>query len=377
MNSNMHLIRNVISCFLLFFSNSNYAQNIFANPGFEDINNCIEYQADCAPEAWFNIPATNHLVKGRFAQRPVLGQMVLLVPVGNVLQTFNNKRRFVYTLLTCPLADGEKYSLSFYINTANKPFGKLDFYFSEKEPTLSSFNFLNKTPAFTITPQQIDDDHKLGWKHVLYEFTAVGNQRFCVIGNFSPLQQVYEMKDAMNSSGDVFYFIDEILLKPFSDIALCAGYNDNIQKMYAQNYRHTDDITIVKDTPVILKKPRFIADTVTIPSVLFEVNSAVLKPAIIKILDSVINKISNVKIAKIEINGHTDNTGTVATNEALSISRAESVKKYLDEKLPQLSGQSFVSGKGQNFPVAGNETENGRRKNRRVEIILTTVSFQD
>jgi len=373
----MHLIRNVFYCCLLLFSADVYAQNLFPNPGFEDLNNCVEYHADCAPEAWFNIPATNHLVKGRLAPRPVLGHMVLLVPVGSVLQNFNNKRRFVYTLLTCPLVNGEKYSLSFYINTAKKPFEKLDFYFTDKEPTLGSFNAFNKTPTFTITSQHIDDDYKLGWKHIQYEFTAAGNERFCVIGNFTPLQEVYEMKDAMNSSGDVFYFIDEILLKPVSNIAVCAVYNDNIQKMYSQNYRHTDDVTVVKDTPVIAKKPHFISDTVTIPSVLFDVNSAMLKPAIIKILDSVISKMVIDKIAKIEINGHTDNTGTVTTNEALSLSRAQNVKKYLDEKLPQVSAQLFVAGKGQNFPVADNRTEPGRRKNRRVEIILTTVYFQD
>lgn len=373
----MNLIRIFFSCWFLFIYNNGNAQNLFANPGFEDINNCTEYHADCAPEAWFNIPATIHLVKGRFAQRPVLGHMVLLVPVGNVVLTFSAKKRFIYTLLTCPLLVGEKYSLSFFINTANKPFEKLDFYFTDKEPTLSSFNTLNKSPSFTLSSQNIDDDYKLGWKHVQYEFTADGNQRFCVVGNFSPLQQNYEMKDAMNAGGDVFYFIDEILLKPISNIALCPDYNDNIQKMYVQNYRHSDDITFVKDTPVIAKKPHFIKDTVTIPSVLFEVNSAVLKPAIIKILDSVINKISNIKIAKIEINGHTDNTGTVAVNEALSLSRAVSVKKYLAEKVPESSDRLFVSGKGQNLPVAENNTENGRRKNRRVEIILTTVIFKE
>lgn len=373
----MYLIRNTLFCCVLFFCNNVYAQNLFANPGFEDINNCVEYHADCSPEAWFNIPATNYMVKGRFAQRPVLGRMVLLIPVGNVLKTFNDKRRFVYTLLTCPLVNGEKYSLSFFINAASKPFEKLDFYFTDKEPILSSFNSLNKIPAFTITPQNIDDDYKQGWKHVLYEFTAVGNQRFCIIGNFLPLQQIYEMKDAMNSAGDFFYFIDEILLKPVSAIPLCAGYNNNIQKMYAQNYRHTDDVAIAKDTPAVVKMPRFITDTVTIPSVLFDVNSAILKPAIIKILDSVIKKIGNDKIAKIEINGHTDNTGTVKINEALSLARAESAKKYLDEKLPQFSDRLFVAGKGQNFPVADNKTEGGRRKNRRVEIILTKVSIEN
>ncbi len=373
----MYKCRLVFSFYLLLIFHKAPGQNLFANPGFEDINNCIEYHADCAPEAWFNIPATNYLVKGRLAQRPVIGNMVLLVPVGSVLQKFNNKRRFVYTLIACPLVNGEKYRLSFYINTANNPFEKLDFYFTEKEPTLGNLNVLNKTPTFTITPQHIDADFKLGWKHVAYEFTANGNLQFCVIGNFSPLQQVYEMKDAMNGSGDVFYFIDEILLKSLSGIPLCAGYTNNIKKMYAQDYRHTDNITVVKDTPVIVKKRWFITDTVTIPSVLFNVNSALLKPAIIKILDSVINNISGTNIVKIEINGYTDNTGTVTRNEALSLSRAESVKKYLEEKLPQLSTQLFVSGKGQNFPVAGNETETGRRKNRRVEIILTTVEIQN
>lgn len=373
----MHKTRLLFSVSLLFVFHNAPCQNLFANPGFEDVNNCVEYRTDCAPEAWFNIPAVNYGVKGRFAPRPVLGDLLLMLPVGNVLQNFNSKRHFVYSMLTCPLVTGEKYKLSFYINAANQTFEKLDFYFTEKEPTLSNLNVLNKTPTFTITPQHIDADFKLGWKHVAYEFTANGNQQFCVIGNFSPMQQVYEMKDAMNASGDVFYFIDEILLKPLSNSTLCAGYDDNIKKMYAQNYRHKDDITVVKDTPVIVKKPTYITDTVTIPSVLFDLNSAVLKPAIFKILDSVINNVSSNKIVRIEINGHTDNTGTVARNETLSLSRAESVRKYLEEKLPQFSGLLFVSGKGQNFPVAGNETETGRRKNRRVEIVLTTVSTQN
>jgi len=354
-----------------------HAQNLFANPGFEDINICTEYHASCAPEAWFHIPATVYPLRGSSAQRPVLGHKFMVLPVASVLPGFNNKRRFVYSMLTCPLVKGEKYNLSFYITAAGKPFERLDFYFSEKEPTLYNFNVLNKTPTFIITEQHIDAVYKTVWHHVQYEFTAGINAQFCVIGNFSALRRVYEMKDAMNASGDIFYFIDEITLKPLSDNNLCPGYNDNIQKIYAQDYRHTDNITIVKDTPVIVKKPRFIKDTVTIPSVLFDVNSTLLKPAIVKILDSVVDKLSTLRVAKIEINGHTDNTGTIVKNEALSLSRAESVRKYLAEKLPKFSEQLFVAGKGQDFPVADNKTETGRSKNRRVEIILTFVKIEN
>jgi len=361
-----------------FASLDSYAQNLFANPGFEDINICTEYHASCAPEAWFHIPATVYPVKGRFAQRPVLGHMLMVLPVASVLPGFNDKRRFVYSMLTCPLVKGEKYNLSFYIAAAaGRPFEKLDFYFSDREPTLGSFNVLNKTPTFSLTEQHIDAVYKTVWHHVQYEFTAGTNSQFCVIGNFFPLRHVYEMKDAMNASGDIFYFIDEITLKPLSDNNLCPGYNDNIKKNYAQDYRHTNDITVIKDTPVIPKKPRFIKDTVTIPSVLFDVNSALIKPAIIKILDSMVDKIGKLKVAKIEINGHTDNTGTIVKNEALSLSRAESVRKYLAEKLPKFSEQLFVAGKGQDFPVADNNTETGRSKNRRVEIILTFVKIEN
>jgi len=373
----MQMVRKLIFLCSFFVSSDSYTQNLFANPGFEEINNCVEYHADCAPEAWFNIPAANHMVKGRNAQKPVLGHMLLLVPVANVMANFNNKRRFVYTMLTCPMVVGEKYALSFFIHTANKPFEKLDFYFSDKEPTLSSFNVRDKTAAFSITPQHIDADYKMGWKHIQYEFTANQNAQFCVIGNFLPLEQSYEMKDAMNSGGDIFYFVDEIGLKPLSNNSQCPAYADNIKKMYTQDYRHTDDITIIKDTPVIVRKPEFKTDTITIPSVLFDVNSALIKPAIVRILDSVIDRVSNLKVARIEINGHTDNTGTIEKNEALSVSRAESVRKYLAEKLLGLSERLFVKGKGQAFPIADNKTEGGRTRNRRVEVILTLFQVQN
>jgi outer membrane protein OmpA-like peptidoglycan-associated protein len=369
----MQLTRKLILLLFFFVSFKGHAQNLFANPGFEDINICVEYHAACAPEAWFNIPATNYLVKGLHAQKPVLGHMLLLVPVANVMANFNNKRRFIYSILTCPMTAGERYILSFFLHTAGKPFEKLDFYFSDKEPTLSNFNVVNKTPSFTITSEHIDDDFKLGWKHVQYTFTADANHGYCVIGNFSALDQKYEMKDAMNSAGDIFYFIDEILLKPVSGNISCVGYEDNIRKMYAQNYRHTDDIIVVKDKPVEVKKPEFRTDTIVIPSVLFDLNNASIKPAIGKILDSVLNKISKLKVAKIDINGHTDNTGSVVSNEALSLSRAESVRRYLAERSPGFSERLFVSGKGQHFPVEDNNTESGRRRNRRVEIILTVA----
>ena len=64
---------------------------MLANPGFEDLNHCTEYQADCGIEAWFNIPAKPTLVKGIAVPRPVIGHNLLLVPVENLIEKARNR----------------------------------------------------------------------------------------------------------------------------------------------------------------------------------------------------------------------------------------------------------------------------------------------
>ena len=68
------------------------------------------------------------------------------------------------------------------------------------------------------------------------------------------------------------------------------------------------------------------------------------------------------------IEGHTDNTGSDAHNQALSEKRAISVKAYLVNagvNASRLTTQGF----GSSRPVASNDTELGRSQNRRVEIV--------
>lgn len=74
----------------------------------------------------------------------------------------------------------------------------------------------------------------------------------------------------------------------------------------------------------------------------------------------------------VEIDGHTDNTGTKDGNDDLSRRRAERVKGWLMEKAPAFFAKGRVSTKafGQTTPVASNDTPEGRAKNRRVTIVL-------
>lgn len=73
--------------------------------------------------------------------------------------------------------------------------------------------------------------------------------------------------------------------------------------------------------------------------------------------------------ATVEIIGHTDNVGSAPTNLVLGQGRAESVMQTL-YKYGSTSGKITATSKGETEPIADNETEEGRKSNRRVQIII-------
>jgi outer membrane protein OmpA-like peptidoglycan-associated protein len=105
--------------------------------------------------------------------------------------------------------------------------------------------------------------------------------------------------------------------------------------------------------------------------VLFEHNSARLNEALTYRLDSLVDMIWRNKTADVKITGHTDNIGSADHNMKLSTERAQSVAEYLLESGVDEKRISFV-GMGSTKPVASNDTDKGRAKNRRVEILLST-----
>ncbi len=84
-------------------------------------------------------------------------------------------------------------------------------------------------------------------------------------------------------------------------------------------------------------------------------------------LGNVVEVINNNPGLKIEIQGHTDNQGTAKYNIGLSKRRAQSVKNYLDAKIGKKASLS-AKGYGLTMPIASNDTEIGRSKNRRVQL---------
>jgi OOP family OmpA-OmpF porin len=101
----------------------------------------------------------------------------------------------------------------------------------------------------------------------------------------------------------------------------------------------------------------------------FETGSAGIKQGSYKLLDEIFESAVVAEGLKLGVYGHTDNKGSDDVNGPLSQKRAEAVKAYLLKKGLKLN-QIEVKGYGAEKPIADNNTEAGRSKNRRVEIVL-------
>lgn len=107
-----------------------------------------------------------------------------------------------------------------------------------------------------------------------------------------------------------------------------------------------------------------------IPSdISFDTGRSDIKPNLRPILDQFANGLQNQPGTEVRIIGHTDSTGSDAINDPLSLHRAESARNYLTSR--SVDGRRIVvEGRGDHEPVADNRTEDGRARNRRVEIYL-------
>ncbi|NOR33994.1 MAG: OmpA family protein [Bacteroidales bacterium] len=106
---------------------------------------------------------------------------------------------------------------------------------------------------------------------------------------------------------------------------------------------------------------------VVLDHIYFETGKAILRPESEKALNQVLRFLENNPSMRVEISGHTDNTGSLRINQKLSRDRASSVVNYLVGKgIPQEMLES--KGYADTQPVAENNTTEGRTKNRRVEF---------
>jgi outer membrane protein OmpA-like peptidoglycan-associated protein len=364
------------------FTNSP-AQNLVSNGGFEERNICTEFHVLCAPEGWFRIPL-DPVSTGKGTAGFLAGNHHENIVMENIARP-GIFRTYLYTRLLCPLEKGREYvfTASFRIQN-NEMLRFVDLAWLDFEPFHFQDRISKSRQKMSITPDNKTIDQELGWKQYSIHFTATGEEQYLLIGNLG--KTTFMGKPQMRSL--VIYEMDNVSVFPADNsIKSCKEININKAFLYQHNYRHTpgkfiDDDEPVEDAPPEIKKdsvipvppptlvPPVVNDTFIVPDVLFKFDKSELKPAFANRLDTLIDKIKTRTFKRIEVLGHTDSLGNDAYNKNLSLSRAETVKKYLIDHLHYDPATIVTKGFAATIPVTSNATSAGRQRNRRVEIVL-------
>jgi outer membrane protein OmpA-like peptidoglycan-associated protein len=378
------MLRTILIICIFIFSNALQAQPLLANGSLNDRNVCTEFKALCAPEAWFFLPT--YIVRSQTED----SNFYEVLAMGGISRTSGEHRNYIYTKILCTLKPGKQYVFSIWVKTFRNSFDHLDVWMGRYEPGKRTSIYSITNPTFTITAEDVDSS-KNDWKKYKVIYTAKGDEQFLMLGNLSAERMDKSKTSSLGKRDVVLYGIDNITLSPVdSTEKVCAEYNAVLKQVYDQNKRHPpgfiEDIEIdtslitkeparereviwvIVDTPPSIQKP--LNDTLTIPNVLFLYNSSKLNPAFKKDLDNILGKLKSRPFKGLEITGYTDNIGTSAYNIKLSIERAKAIKDYLVTKLQLAPSTITIKGAGETNPVATNKTDEGRQKNRRVEIIL-------
>ncbi len=111
--------------------------------------------------------------------------------------------------------------------------------------------------------------------------------------------------------------------------------------------------------------------SIRLDKVFFAVGKSTIKPESFGTLNEAIEILQKYPNLKIEVQGHTDNTGSRVKNVALSQARAQAVLDYLIKNGPGLNRANFTAvGYGPDKPIASNATVEGKQANRRVEFVV-------
>jgi len=266
-------------------------------------------------------------------------------------------KEFLQVKLVEPLHRGNVYEFSMKI--------RLAFW---SNATLRSFGVLFTKAGYTkqadaVKSSMIDTIAKKGglmknfqWFTIRGYYKADGGEKYITIGNFAP--QIKKDMVRMNlfkvGYKEAYYFVDDIKLYKFKEV------------------EEKPDVVIVgpsfqqEDSTLQVKKDIKVGEKVALKNIFFENGKYYLLPESYIELNKLAQYLMKNPSVEIQINGHSDNSGLKFKNQKISELRAREVFEYLIKKGVQ--NKMYYKGYGSEQPVASNETDEGRAKNRRVEF---------
>ncbi len=330
-----------------------HAQNLVKNPSFEDYEicpseyGCLEkavpswYQPTYGSTDYFNLCSPGMAAEDNFigVQSPFDGNGY----AGMYVYAPKDYREYLTAEFKEPLERGKKYVFSFQVSLAEESqygvneFGilftgkRLDFHTKRNIPV----NLMTRKKFFNYTLVRNHEYYanKNKWTEVTGIYIADGSERFMTIGNFNGNHKTRTLKTVGNLKKVAYYYVDMV-----SMVALNRGYE-------------LDEIYVLEN-------------------LMFDINGFDIREEANEQLAELVDYLKAHRGYNVAIYGHTDNVGSKRYNEELSEKRAKAVAEFLVEKGLQPHRIEW-RGHGDKNPLARNETEEGRGKNRRVEFVLS------
>jgi outer membrane protein OmpA-like peptidoglycan-associated protein len=277
--------------------------------------------------------------KGFYQLRPKEGKSMVGITLYGCNQGKLHCREYVSVPLKDSLVIGQQYYLSFWLApmTAGIQVKHIQVAFDHQTITFIDDRLLELKPLY-----QLDINYRPGWQKMTLLFYAETEAGHLTIGNFK------------NDEGTL---IDD-------------SRSDHRQPF---GYYYIDEVVLKKVPPILDREPIEAYDSlelnsqasIEIRNIHFDFDESTLLPESYLELNKLLVLLQSRPAMHIRIAGHTDQIGTAAYNQQLSIQRARAVADFLIRHYIH-PDRLQVKGYGFDQPVASNTDETGRQKNRRV-----------
>lgn len=243
---------------------------------------------------------------------------------------------------------------------------KVTFWGPEKTPIVDIEDFLLSSIAMPMKDHQIEAKVDVNKK----TFTVFKGTTIDAMTK-KPVEAEIEIMD--NATGKVIETFTTNSATGKFIITLVSGSNYGIAVKAKGYLFHSENFDIPMGSgdnlvsKVIELKNIAIGSKIALRNVFFDTGKSTLRPESNGELDRIVKLMKDVPALKIEISGHTDNTGSATINETLSQQRAEAVVVYLTSK-GITANRLTAKGYGSSKPVASNNSDDGRQQNRRTEF---------
>ena len=281
---------------------------------------------------------------------------------------FYARSEFLISKLKDKLQLDHEYYVETYVSLADystKATNNLGFLFTSEEINNKNIDKY-KFNAQIIISDFIDD--KRNWVKISGNFISSGSERYIAIGNFSKKKKYKDMTNknqVTKISIHAYYYIDDIKV-------ICIDCKKEEETLIIKNNNtlHNNlSLSINENDLNKFNDIDSINDVFTLKNLFFKTDSLTILKQSFKELNQLVSYLERNQEIKIEIRGHSDNIGDEKYNIELSKNRAKAVMNYFISKGIKKSRLTY-KGYGSLKPVASNKNEQGKAKNRRVEIEL-------